>query len=156
MSDFFRPYSKAEQLKGHQQDRRQPKLINKRPKKAKRKKQVDQPKMNVTPPMKNRKKFSKDVIRQAAEKFNGLCANCGQARAADPHHIRFRSDGGKGVLSNCLPVCRPCHVEIHREPELAMKWKDWAKAEYGFDYWMDEHDKELHKMEMQRQFEGEG
>lgn len=139
-------YSKEQQLRGHQKPPKEPKLVNKRPlnsqKQGPKKKTKRVRRENRIPSMKTRKKFTPTVIEQAMENFNGLCANCGMRAPDDPHHIRFKSDEGKGVLSNCLPVCRSCHEEIHRDPELAMYWKDWAKEKYGFDYWMDAYDKE--------------
>ena len=92
-------------------------------------------------------KFSKHVIEQAIEYFDGLCANCQSTPPNDPHHIRYKSDEGKGVFTNCLPVCRPCHIKIHNNASLSQHWKEWAKKEHGFDYWMDEWDREAKKYE---------
>jgi HNH endonuclease len=99
------------------------------------------------PSMATRKKFPKHVVEEAIELWERLCANCRSKPPDDPHHIRFKSDDGKGVLTNLLPVCRKCHEKIHREPELAQYWKDWAKKEHGFEYWMDEWDREAKKYE---------
>ncbi|OHR73984.1 hypothetical protein HMPREF3291_05205 [Bacillus sp. HMSC76G11] len=96
----------------------------------------------MKPSMKVRKTFSAEVKKAAAEKWDYLCANCQSARPDDPHHIRRKSDDGKGVLTNCLPVCRPCHNEIERNAELRQKWKEWAKKEYGQMYWADQWDME--------------
>ena len=146
----FSPYSKEEQLKGHQKPKDKPKFKQKRyPQPKKPKKQYTGEK-NEKPTMKQRKMFSKKVREEAYRLFNYRCGNCGVNRIDDPHHIRRKSDGGKGLLTNCLPVCRPCHVNIHKHPELEMKWKQWAKEQYGNDFWMDEWDKESMKYELYR------
>lgn len=128
-----------------------PKLVVKKPlnkpKAGPKKKTKRIRKENKIPSMRMRKKFSPAVKEKALEKFDYLCANCRKAKPADPHHIRRKSDGGKGVFTNCLPVCRPCHDEIERNVELRQYWKEWAKKEYGYDYWMDEYDKERVKIE---------
>ena len=143
-------YSKAEQLKGHQKPKDKPKIVPKRyPVKKKARKHYTGEK-NYKPSLNQRKKFSDAVKREACERFDWKCGNCGSPHLADPHHIRFRSDGGKGVVTNCLPICRPCHILIHQDAELAMKWKEWAKEKYGFDYWMDKWDKESPKYELYR------
>lgn len=145
----FSPYSKATQLRGHQKEKEKPLFKQQKPQHKKPKKQYTGEK-NYRPSMKTRKKFSGEVKRQACELFDYRCASCGSNQLHDPHHIRRKSDGGKGVLTNCLPVCRPCHDHIHKHPEIEMKWKRWAKEKYGFDYWMDKWDKESMKYELYR------
>ena len=149
----FSPYSKEYQLRGHQKEKDKPQFKQKRypqPKKPKKKYTGEK---NYRPNLNTRKKFSEETKRKACELFNYRCANCGSSQLDDPHHIRYRSENGKGVLTNCLPVCRPCHNRIHNEPELAMKWKRWAKEQYGHDYWQDEWDKESLKHELYRDVE---
>ena len=141
----FKPYPKSESLKGYnQKDKDKPKFVEKRPKAKKhkppgRKKNLQQ-RMNVVPMMKTRKKFTEEAVEKAVEKFSGLCGNCQSAIPVDPHHIRAKSDMGKGVFTNCLPVCRPCHTEIERNAELRQSWKEWAKREYSVYYWADKYD----------------
>jgi len=97
------------------------------------------------PSMQSRKKFSKEVKQKAMELYNGLCGVCKVKTAVDPHHIRFKSDSGKGVINNCLPVCRECHIKIHKNDELAMRLRVEAKKRHGTLYWTDEWDKEWMK-----------
>ena len=104
------------------------------------KREIRYKKMKRKPSMKSRKTFSKEVKQQALDKWDHLCANCRSARPDDAHHIRARSANGKGVFTNCLPVCRPCHDEIERNAELRQAWKEWAKKEYGVRYWCDKYD----------------
>ena len=109
----FSPYSKEYQLRGHQKEKDKPQFKQKRyPQPKKPKKQYTGEK-NEKPSLKTRKRFSSQVKKQAYYKFKNRCANCGSNRVDDPHHIRFKSEGGKGVVTNCLPVCRPCHVDHH-------------------------------------------
>ena len=56
------------------------------------------------------------------------CAACG-APADDPHHIINAMEGGTGTKACDLlsmPLCRPCHNNIHRsEGNKKYQWK-WA------------------------------
>lgn len=60
------------------------------------------------------------------------CVMCG-APADDPHHIKGVGHmSGAGMTapdSMAMPVCRPCHDEILRTPELwAQQWEWVAKT----------------------------
>ncbi len=59
------------------------------------------------------------------------CCNCG-APADDPHHIINEREGGTGTKACDLlsmPLCRPCHSEIHRpEGDKSQQWKWVAKT----------------------------
>lgn len=56
------------------------------------------------------------------------CCNC-QAPADDPHHlIGLGGMSGTGMTapdSMAMPVCRPCHDEIHATPELWPRQWEW-------------------------------
>ena len=53
-----------------------------------------------------------------------LCENCGWKRAADCHHLLFKSQGGKDEIENLMALCRNCHVEAHRSPVYNKKLKE--------------------------------
>lgn len=54
-----------------------------------------------------------DVAQTLAETYL-YCVLCGRPHN-DPHHIKFRSRGGKDTLENEIPVCRGCHDRVHSE-----------------------------------------
>lgn len=44
---------------------------------------------------------------------NWHCRHCNSANGLDPHHVIFKSAGGKDVPNNLLTLCRKCHDDIH-------------------------------------------
>lgn len=88
----------------------------------------------------NRGKFTKDTREKIIERFNGQCAECG-AKGIHIHHIKFKSEGGRGVETNGVLVCNQCHRKIHDNRELAEKWMKWAEVQHGKDYYKDIWDK---------------
>lgn len=70
-------------------------------------------------PSKSKGEFSPEV-RAAVERRSGGMCEAGTAicrkQAAHIHHIRRRSQGGKGTLENALHVCNICHTWIHDHP----------------------------------------
>lgn len=46
------------------------------------------------------------------------------------HHIKRRSQGGKGIASNGLHVCVPCHTWIHDHPAESFK-NGWLVRGHG-------------------------
>ncbi len=41
------------------------------------------------------------------------CRNCFNSNGLDPHHVIYRSAGGKDTADNLLTLCRKCHDDIH-------------------------------------------
>jgi len=71
--------------------------------------------------------FHPSVRHEIARRSKGRCEagtpDC-VGRATMIHHIRRRSQGGKGTVANGLHVCAPCHTFIHDHP--------WLSAEAGW------------------------
>jgi 5-methylcytosine-specific restriction endonuclease McrA len=87
----------------------------------------------------DRSKFSKMVRDEVKEKYNHQCQECG-GKGLHLHHVCFRSQGGRGVITNALLLCNECHKHIHMNPERANYWKSVFKKQYGPLYFMDEED----------------
>lgn len=87
----------------------------------------------------DRSKFSKMVRDQVKEHFNNTCQMC-LGKGIHLHHVKFRSQGGRGVFSNALLVCNSCHKEIHLSNDLAKHWREVYKKKHGPTYFMDEED----------------
>lgn len=91
------------------------------------------------PKRKKRGQFSKETREKIIERENGLCRLC-NAKGTEIHHCKFKSQGGRGVFSNGLLLCAPCHRKVHQNAELALKLRNYMKAMYGPDYFRDEWD----------------
>jgi 5-methylcytosine-specific restriction endonuclease McrA len=90
------------------------------------------------PTRKQQGKFSQETIQAIYIRDNGKCVCCGSAKDLEgiPHHIQYRSQGGKGEKRNGCIICRPCHRWVHDgdpgpngEPSAeGRKWfEDWQK-----------------------------
>lgn len=46
---------------------------------------------------------------------NTLCLGCEKTNIPlDIHHIKSRGSGGSDEVHNLIPLCRSCHIEIHK------------------------------------------
>ncbi len=88
----------------------------------------------------DRNKFPKEVRDQIKEHFDNTCQMCGNS-GVHIHHVRFRSQGGRGVFTNGLLLCNSCDRRIHDNHELNIYWKEQFLRKYGPTYYMDEEDK---------------
>lgn len=91
------------------------------------------------PTRRKRNAFSYKVKQQIYERDNGLCQQCG-APGTEIHHVKFRSQGGRGVVNNGLLLCADCHRKIHQVRKFARKWQEVFEERYGQDYYKDEWD----------------
>lgn len=53
------------------------------------------------------------VRTNAMRRAKYRCQRCKKARATQVHHLRYPPWGTFDVIENLLPVCYPCHCEIH-------------------------------------------
>lgn len=103
-------------------------------------KPVPKPSFNRRVPKQSaRNRFSKKVSQQIYDRDNGKCRNCGDF-GTEIHHVVFRSQGGRGVFTNGLLVCQPCHAKIHQHKILANKWVFLFEEYYGKEFYKDEWD----------------
>lgn len=86
-----------------------------------------------------RGKFSEKVRMAILDRDDGLCRVC-KRPAEEIHHVRFRSQAGRGVFTNGLSVCHHCHNDIHKDKEKADFWRNTFETLYGKDYYKDEWD----------------
>lgn len=136
MGDFH-PYSKEQQLRGHQKSKDKPKYKEKRPKKKTRK--LETYKGRTIPPARQRSAISKKEYNRAIETFGSVCVYCGNPYI-EMHHIRFRSQQGKGGFRNLIPLCKEHHNQAHQQRTFSDKLKEDRIALYGEWYWADKYD----------------
>lgn len=92
------------------------------------------------PTQKQRNDF-RPIIRAEISKRDGdVCNECYTKKATQIHHVWPRSRGGRGVVTNGLPLCNDCHTEIHAHFTLMLKWQEIYEQRYGPDYYKDEWD----------------
>lgn len=46
------------------------------------------------------------------------------AQANDPHHLKYRSQGGSDEISNVFAACRVCHDAKHQGKREFVPWKE--------------------------------
>jgi 5-methylcytosine-specific restriction endonuclease McrA len=132
----FQPYSKEQQLKGHQKKKDTPKFKEKRPKKRKKAQRI---KGRVIPTAKVRSSISKKEYNRAIEAFGESCIYCGSSHI-EMHHIRFRSQQGRGGFRNLVPLCKRHHLQVHNEREIADTLREVREKYFGPWYWADKFD----------------
>lgn len=96
------------------------------------------------PNRRKRNNFSKKVREEILERDEGLCQQCG-AEGTEIHHVRFRSQNGRGVATNGVLLCYTCHTKVHQNRDLALQWQKHYESYYGKDYYKDEWDREDNK-----------
>lgn len=92
------------------------------------------------PGSKERGDFPKDVIAELIEESNGICECCKIAEGTTTHHVYPRGRKGRGVKTNGLRLCWPCHDRIQTNEELLQFWIFAFRDKYGDHFWFDEQD----------------
>lgn len=133
----FKPYSKADQLRGHQKPKDKPKPKERRYKKKKKK--LETFKGRTIPPARARGNISKKEYEKAVEAFGTACVYCGDPYI-EMHHIRFRSQQGRGNYRNLIPLCKNHHNKAHQNREFADHLREQRIEQFGEWYWADKYD----------------
>lgn len=103
---------------------------------------IPKPKFKRRKPKRGKRgEFSKDTRNAIYERDGGLCQVC-MMQGEEIHHTFFKSQGGRGVYTNGILLCRHCHTMAHRHYDLAEELRSRMQQRYGDDYFMDEYDKE--------------
>ncbi|SPY16132.1 nuclease [Paenibacillus polymyxa] len=100
------------------------------------------------PNTKERGEFPKDVIAELIADSNGICECCKAAEATTTHHVYPRGRKGRGVRTNGLRLCWPCHDRIQINEELIQFWISAFRDKYGDYFWFDEQDWEEHNRKL--------
>lgn len=96
-------------------------------------------KQRYKPKKSKRGEFSKQDKQKINERDNGLCRVCYKP-AEQIHHVKFKSQNGRGVYTNGLSVCQVCHFDIHQSSKKTKQWQYYFAEMYGPDYYKDEWD----------------
>ena len=82
--------------------------------------------------------MTKELSKECFNRDGWRCRHCHTSHGLHPHHIVYRSHGGKDEIDNLVTLCWLCHQEIHhgkllmnveRNPEgeivlVAFHWKN--------------------------------
>jgi hypothetical protein len=89
---------------------------------------------------KDRGKFPSVIREQIKDHFEDTCQMCG-GRGIHIHHVQPKASGiGRGVFTNGLLLCNPCHKKVHADDKLLRYWKEEYRKKYGPLYFMDDDD----------------
>ncbi|MCK6203951.1 HNH endonuclease [Bacillus infantis] len=114
-----------------------PKYREKRPKKKKKK--LETFKGRTIPPAKVRAAITKKEYNRALEAYGAFCNVCGNP-IIEMHHIRFRSQQGRGTYRNLIPLCKTHHMKAHSNRMLNDILKKERIQHFGEWYWADKYD----------------
>lgn len=106
---------------------------------------------------KDRGEFNDDVLAEIIAESNGICPICKSANSDTTHHVMPRGRKGRGVKTNGLRLCWPCHDAVQTNEEALQYWISVFRDKYGDHFWFDEKDWEEfnHKKNIQQQKERE-
>lgn len=135
LSHEFHPVPKTVKAR---KDKPKTRIREKKPKKRKGK--VQTYKGRVIPNRKVRGSVSKREYTRMVEEFGRACLVCGSTYTIEAHHVRFRSQGGRGKWRNLAPLCKIHHQLAHQDRDFADWLRQEREARYGSWYWADEYD----------------
>lgn len=82
-----------------------------------------------TPKRANRGKFSEKTIKAIGERDGWRCVRCGSAYIESvPHHVVYKSQGGKGTVDNGVTICRPCHDLAHSKRDVREWFEQYIES----------------------------
>lgn len=136
----FLPYSKEQQLKGHQKEKDKPAYKPQRhSKKKKTKKKPELYKGRVIPHRKKRSSISEKEYDKALQHYKNQCPETG-SNLVEMHHIVFRSQSGRGTWRNLVPLYPTFHKRCHTDREYADMWRKRHEQKFGPHYSKDKWD----------------
>lgn len=91
------------------------------------------------PRKRERGQINKKQYQLALDWFGETCNICGSA-PIEMHHLRLRSQQGRGGYRNLMPLCKKHHMEVHADINLADQLRDERAEMYGKLYYTDRFD----------------
>ncbi|WP_313894709.1 HNH endonuclease signature motif containing protein [Psychrobacillus sp.] len=143
MSYGFHPYSKEDQLKVTEK----PKVNKKRyPERKKKKAQPNKPELykgRVIPKRSKRGRITSKEYAEAQRQHGEHCFVCGTTQGLEAHHVRFRSNGGRGNWRNIRFLCSEHHRgnhSPHKNEDVRKGLEILHEDLYGEWFWSDKYD----------------
>lgn len=92
------------------------------------------------PNTKDRGEFPRSVVEELISEAGGKCQSCRTNADTTTHHVYPRGRKGRGVKTNGLRLCWPCHDRIQTNEELLQFWISAFHDKFGDRFWFDEQD----------------
>ena len=83
--------------------------------------------------------ITKDQYQEALDWFGDTCNYC-NGYPVEMHHVVYRSQGGRGVYRNLMPLCKQHHQMAHNSREFSESLKEERTEVFGKHFYMDAHD----------------
>lgn len=88
----------------------------------------------------DRGEFPAKVVKELIKEAGGVCGSCRTAPDTTTHHVMPRGRRGRGVMSNGLRLCGPCHDRIQTHEDELQHWIEVFRQRFGERFWFDEID----------------
>lgn len=93
--------------------------------------------------MKDRTKITSKEYQKAIDMHGHRCNQCGHTYI-EMHHVKYRSQSGKGQWRNLVPLCNKHHTLVHSSSRISEMRQNYHETLFGKYYWCDKYD--LYKM----------
>jgi len=107
----------------HKRDAAAEKTPGERKTSAEKERKLEIYKGRTIPSAKQRGAVSKKEYARAIEAFGDSCVYCGSPYI-EMHHVKFRSQGGRGKYRNLIPLCKTHHNRAHTDREFSEMLRD--------------------------------
>lgn len=98
---------------------------------------------NKLPSRRKRSDFSQDTKAEIREIWGDCCYIC-ESPQVQFHHVKYRSQSGRGTKRNGLPLCNLHHNDhtqgIHHNSKLRKRIEELFIRTFGEEYFKDEYD----------------
>jgi hypothetical protein len=110
------------------------------------------------PSTKDRGDFPKKIVEELITEADGKCQCCKTSTDTTTHHVQPRgrtTSPGRGVKTNGMRLCWPCHDRIQTDEELLQYWISEWERKHGQYFWFDEQDWEEYNRKQASALEAE-
>jgi hypothetical protein len=99
----------------------------------------EQLKMIVKKRIKKRNSIHRNEYQKMIEAFGTDCFFC-KKQGDEAHHVKYRSQGGRGTWRNLRMLCLSCHDDLHSLEEMRLELQEEHERLFGRYYYMDHVD----------------
>jgi hypothetical protein len=91
------------------------------------------------PKAKKRNEINRTQYQLMIENFGRDCYFCNK-RGTEAHHVKYRSQGGRGKWRNLRLLCVTCHDDLHKFEDMRIELQSEHERLFGEFYYMDKID----------------